>query len=83
MYSKEGIYDEVMSYISSHGRAILFYRLIGGLNGFIKGILYVEVWETEDAVTFVSEEGGKFTLPVKIIDLLCFMEVRGEEAKIS
>lgn len=76
MYNKEKIYNEVMSHVSVCGETNVYYRLIGGLCGVVKDVTFVDVWETEDAVTLVSENESKVTLPVKIIDLLCIMGER-------
>ena len=73
MYNKEKIYDEVMSHVSYCGKTNVYYRLTGGLCGVVKGVIFVQVWETEDAITLVSKNESKITLPIKIIDLLCIM----------
>ena len=73
MYNKEKIYDEVMSRVSVCGKTNVYYRLIGGLCGVVKDVTFVDVWETEDAVTLVSKNESRVTLPIKIIDLLCIM----------
>lgn len=76
MYNKEGIYNEVMSHVSACGKTNVYYRLTGGFCGVVKDTVFVEVWETEDAITLVSENESKVTLPIKIIDLLCIMGER-------
>lgn len=76
MYNKEKIYDEVMSHVSVCGKTNVYYRLIGGFCGVVKDVIFVEVWETEDVITLVSENESKVTLPIKIIDLLCIMGER-------
>ena len=73
MYNKEKIYDEVMSHVSACGKTNVYYRLVGGFCGVVKSVVFVEVWETEDAITFVSKNESKITLPTKIIDLLGIM----------
>ena len=73
MYNKEKIYNEVMSRVSVCGKTNVYYRLIGGLCGVVKDVTFVDVWETEDAVTLVSKNESRVTLPIKIIDLLCIM----------
>ena len=73
MYNKEKIYDEVMSRVSVCGKTNVYYRLIGGLCGVVKDVTFVDVWETEDAVTLVSKNESRVKLPIKIIDLLCIM----------
>lgn len=73
MYSKQRVYNEVMSNISNSTTVNVHYRLTGGLCGVVKNVKDVQVWETEDAITFVSEDESKFTLPMEIIDLLCIM----------
>ena len=73
MYSKLRIYGEVMSVVSNSGEANVHYRLTGGLVGFIKDVINVEVWETENAITFVTSDDSKITFPTEIIDLMCIM----------
>ena len=62
-----------MSHVSVCGKTNVYYRLIGGLCGVVKDVTFVDVWETEDAVTLVSKNESRVTLPIKIIDLLCIM----------
>lgn len=73
MYNKEKIYDDVMSHISACGKTNVYYRLIYGLCGVVKDVIFVDIWETEDAITLVSENESRITFPIKIIDLLCIM----------
>lgn len=73
MYSKQRVYNEVMGSVANSGTVNVHYRLTGGLCGVVKNVTNVQVWETEDAITFVSEDESKFTLPTEIIDLLCIM----------
>lgn len=62
-----------MGSVANSGIVNVHYRLTGGLCGVVKNVTNVQVWETEDAITFVSEDESKFTLPTEIIDLLCIM----------
>lgn len=73
MYNKEKIYNDVMSHISACGKTNVYYRLIYGLCGVVKDVIFVDIWETEDAITLVSENESKITFPIKIIDLICIM----------
>ena len=73
MYNKEKIYNDVMSHISTCGKTNVYYRLIYGLCGVVKDVIFVDIWETEDAITLISENESRITFPIKIIDLLCIM----------
>lgn len=75
MYNKEQVYNEVMAHVSACGKTSVYYRLTGGLCGVVKEVTFVDVWETEDAITLVADNETRVTLPIKIIDLLCIMGV--------
>lgn len=70
---KEKIYKEVMCSVSQCGKTNIHLRLVGGYCGVVKNIVNVQVWETEECVTFVTEDDSKITYPVALIDVYCIM----------
>lgn len=73
MYNKNKLYTDIMCALANSSTVHFHYRLTDGLCGLIKNVVNVEVWETAEAVTMVTSDDSKITLPTKIIDLVCIM----------
>lgn len=73
MVKKQKIYRDVMVSVSMRGNAQIYIKFENGVCGLIKDIVNVEVWESVDAVTFVSRNGSKISYPTDILSEYCIL----------
>lgn len=62
-----------MSHLSSHSVTDVYIRFYNGVCGIVKGIINIEVWESVDAITFVTENGSKISYPTDLLSEYCIL----------
>ena len=73
MVKKQKIYRDVMSSFAMRGNVHLYIKFENGVCGLIKDIVNVEVWESINAVTFVTENGSKISYPTDVLSEYCIL----------